>query len=334
MEEMHTTLNAPFKARAFKNAHEAIMSVTMNNRVIRELADLKGIPSVGSSVLAICHEQMKTGKIAVLEEYKTNPIRVFADIYGVGSKTAQGFIDRGFKTLDDLRARPDVLNEKQKIGLKYYDDIKARIPRAMIERYEVAFRAALPRVSADTGTIQMEIVGSYRRGVQTSGDIDVIFTFRPAASLSSSSSSSSIKLSGVGLKDLYGTFIKNMVNSGIIKKEHILAYGETKCLVLAKLPDDEFYRRIDFLCTPYESYVASIQYFTGSKYFNIVMRHHILKMGYTLNEHGVYHLDSTGKKGAQVSQIFETERDLFAFFGLEYKDPIDRRDGRDVRVVG
>ena len=41
-------------------------------------------------------------------------------------RSAKELVDMGFKTIDELRNSPnvnDVLNDKQKIGLKFYDDI-------------------------------------------------------------------------------------------------------------------------------------------------------------------------------------------------------------------
>ena len=62
----------------------------------------------------------------------------------------------------------------KKIGVQYYEDILARIPRPEIELYEKVFKKAVKDISI-SGT-EFEIVGSYRRGNKTSGDIDVIVT--------------------------------------------------------------------------------------------------------------------------------------------------------------
>ena len=63
------------------------------------------------------------------------------------------------------------MNEKQIIGLKYYNDILQRIPRNEIEEYEKIFLNNFPKNDGN-----MEIVGSFRRGSPNSGDIDVIIT--------------------------------------------------------------------------------------------------------------------------------------------------------------
>lgn len=326
MADMRAKEGEQFKSRAFKKAHDTLAASGEHGVVwdtaASTTAKLKKMAGFGPSVMAICAEFIATGKVQVLEDFRKNPVNVFADIYGVGPKMAQKFIAAGYCTLADLRNAPaGTLNDKQVIGLRYYDDIKARIPREVIVEYEAAFRAALPKIAG----VEMEIVGSYRRGAVTSGDIDVIFTYRPPCA------SAGLQGHG-GLAGLFTTFIKNMVKTGLIQKEHILANGESKCLVLARLAGagDTHYRRIDFLCTPPQSYAAAILYFTGSKYFNTVMRQWAVDHGYTMNEHGIYRLEAGHKKGEMVSAQFVTEADIFAFLGLVYKTPVERRDGRDV----
>jgi len=308
MADMRAKEGEPFKARAFKTAFDTLASLKTD---IVSPQDLKGLAGFGPSVTAICTEYMTTGKVEVLNTFKQNPVNVFAEIYGVGPKMAVKLVDQGITTLEQLRlVAGQVLNEKQRIGLKYYDDIKARIPRAVVATYEVAFRRALP-----TGA-EMSIVGSYRRGALSSGDIDVIFTVRGRADV---------------LHRTFTTFIGTMIKTGIIQKDHILASGESKCLVLARVPTDDKFRRVDFLCTPSNEYATALLYFTGSKYFNTVMRQWALDRGYTMNEHGIYHLvGAKGEKGALVDTVFETEEDVFGFLGLVWREPSERRDGRDV----
>ena len=53
------------------------------------------------------------------------------------------------------------------------------------------------------------------------------------------------------------------------------------------------------------------------------MRQRALEMGYTLNEHGIYHMVD-GKKGALVNHQFATEKDIFTFLKMEYKEPKSR----------
>ena len=79
----------------------------------------------------------------------------------------------GFKTIDELRNAPnldEILNDKQKIGLQFYDDILARIPRCEIIIHEEIMKSLLKKVDPNA---ELTIAGSYRRGKEDSGDIDV-----------------------------------------------------------------------------------------------------------------------------------------------------------------
>jgi len=177
----------------------------------------------------------------------------------------------------------------------------ARIPRSEIEEYRAVFEAAFP-----TGG-KMEIVGSYRRGAESSGDIDVIITSKNPK--------------------IFTAFVDNLIKDKIIL--NVLSRGPTKCLVVTKIPTSKYARRVDFLYTTPEEFPFAILYFTGSKIFNTVMRHVALENGYTMNEHGIYKMEAK-KKGDKVPKVFRDEKDIFDFLNLEYKAPNERTDGRAI----
>ncbi|NBQ17529.1 hypothetical protein EBU24_04380, partial [bacterium] len=295
----------PFRARAYQKAQETIMTYQND---IYDPNQLKGLPGIGSTIMDKLNEYVQTGTLRVLEREKTNPINILGEIYGIGPKKAQELVNAGVKTIDELRLRQnDLLNDIQKVGLKYHDQIEQRIPRSEIEEFEEIFKEIFAKAAKDTPESKFEIVGSYRRGAQTSGDIDVIIT----------STSGSV----------YKTFVDNLLKTGIILE--VLSRGPSKTLVIAKLPGERIARRVDFLYAPPDEFAFAILYFTGSKIFNTVMRQYGLDKGYTFNEHGIYKLEHK-KKGAKVEKEFKTEKDIFDFLGLQFKTPIERRDGRAV----
>lgn len=59
---------------------------------------------------------------------KVRTISLFGEVWGVGPATALKLYEKGHRTLDDLR-KDESLTNAQKIGLKFFDDIKQRIPR-------------------------------------------------------------------------------------------------------------------------------------------------------------------------------------------------------------
>jgi len=63
--------------------------------------------------------------------------------------------------------------------------------------------------------------------------------------------------------------------------------------------------QVDVRMLPPESYGAAMQYFTGSKNHNVSLRQRALKMGYTLNEYGLFRLDDNKRvAGANEDEIY------------------------------
>jgi hypothetical protein len=59
---------------------------------------------------------------------KVRAVNLFGEVWGVGPATALKLYDKGYRTLDDLQ-KDDSLTYAQRTGLKFFDDIKQRIPR-------------------------------------------------------------------------------------------------------------------------------------------------------------------------------------------------------------
>lgn len=296
----------PFKARAYQQAQETIMTFPSDIYTVDQLKGLKGI---GKTIESKLEEYSKTGTLKLLEKERANPLNVLTRIYGIGPKKAKELIDKGMTTLADLEANPDLLNENQRIGLKYAAAIDTRIPRSEIDEYkqvlDQTFLKATPPGSS------YEIVGSYRRGALTSGDIDIIITNQannPAA---------------------FTMFLDQLIKDKIVIE--VLSKGKTKSLTIAQLPG-KIPRRVDFLYTSPSEYAFAILYFTGSKIFNTVQRQRALTLGYTLNEHGLNHMVQ-GKKGNPVQAAFPDEKSIFTFLGMQYKEPMERKDGRAVQLL-
>ena len=304
----------PFRARAYQKAQESIMSY---NSDILSPDQIKGLPAIGPTIMEKLNEYMTTGTLRVIEREKTNPINILGEIYGIGPKKAKELVEQGLTTIDQLREKQDsVLNDTQKIGLKYYEDILKRIPREEIDQYDVIFKDVFSRVAGPGSEAKFEIVGSYRRGAKTSGDIDMIITAK----------------TGV----VFRQFVDELIRQKIILE--VLSRGDKKCLVIAKLPGSTDARRVDFLYSSPEEYPFSVLYFTGSKIFNTVMRGRALALGFSLNEHEMTKMGEKKRgekavKGDKVAHAFHSEKDIFDFLGMVYKEPSERIDGRSVVLV-
>uniref|UniRef100_A0A6C0ETN6 DNA polymerase beta n=1 Tax=viral metagenome TaxID=1070528 RepID=A0A6C0ETN6_9ZZZZ len=292
------------RARVYKRAQETILAYP---EPIVQVSQLKGLPGIGPTIMEKLKEYQETGTLELLEREKNKPEYMLSNVYGIGPIKAKELVEKfGIKSIQELRERQEeVLNVVQKIGLKYYEDIQERIPRSEIDKYNETFSSIFDKVKEDDSAY--EIVGSYRRKLESSGDIDVIITSTNPF--------------------VFEKFIDILIENGIIT--NVLSRGKTKSLVVAKLPSSKVHRRVDFLYTKHQEYPFAVLYFTGSKGFNTVMRGHALKMGYSLNEHGISKMVDK-KKTEQLQNTFDSERDIFDFLGLEYREPEDRKDGRTV----
>ena len=294
----------PFRARAYQKAEETIMSYPDD---ITSPEQLKGKPGIGTTIMDKLEEYVATGTLKVLEREKLNPVNILADVYGIGPKKAKDLVENGISSIAQLRENQQLLNDIQKVGLRYYEDVLKRIPRAEIEDYKSIFESVFQTVA--TPKSSFEIVGSYRRGAQTSGDIDMIITSDSP--------------------QVFINFIDDLIKKKLILE--VLSRGPTKGLVMAKIASSDAVRRVDFLYTSLEEFPFAILYFTGSKIFNTVMRHQALQMGLTMNEHGLYKMTDK-KKGEKVAHVFTDEKSIFDYLGLEYKSPIERTDGRAIII--
>lgn len=307
LEELMKLKGEPFRARAYHNAAEAIM---LYQKPIFDINVMKGKPGIGKTILAKFKEFIDTGKLRTLEKAEGDPVYLFPKIYGIGPKKAKSLVAEGITSIAELRKRQnDVLNPTQIAGLKYYEAIQKRIPRAEINEYKDVLEDVFSKLKHKGS--RFEIVGSYRRGAVNSGDIDIIIS------------------NDQDDKTIFDKFIKALQQRGILIE--LFTKGKTKSLTMGKLPN-QTPRRLDFMYASPSEYAFAILYFTGSKAFNVVMRQRALDLGYSMNEHGLYKMNGKKKSPHKIDILFPTEESIFQFLGLEYKLPTERIDGRSIVI--
>jgi DNA polymerase/3'-5' exonuclease PolX len=299
----------PFPMKAYETAMEALENLP---RPITKLEDVDGLKGVGGKIKLKIKEILETGRLAAAEDARsTLPLEAYKalkDVHGIGPAKAAQLIEKDIKTIPQLRvaseANAKLLTAAQKLGLKYYEDSLRRIPRAEMKDHEDIILPGLDE------RFEATIVGSYRRGAPSSGDIDVLMTLPD---------SMTVKEQG----DLFLHSIELFKEVDYIVDA--LSSGPTKFLGYCQV-EGKPVCRLDLLMIPKSEYACAILYFTGSKEFNVAFRSYALDKGYTLNEH---RLQAT-KADVPAVPPFATEEDIFAFLGLQYVEPDKRRDGRDV----
>jgi DNA polymerase/3'-5' exonuclease PolX len=322
---------APFGARAYA---KVIAQLKNYEGPITTYENVESIDGIGEKIKKKIKEILETGSLASAEKakelYNIDALDAFQNIYGVGPAKATELIKAGYTSIaqlrDAIKTNPKLLNDKQKIGLKYYEDLLERIPRDEMEEHRDILDVLKPVEMEDYET---EIVGSFRRGVKSSGDIDVLI--RVPSGIDSKTSKESLTL-----------YVEMLKGFGYI--EEILALGEHKCMAISRIDEEllsELYdrkylaigrmyngkaRRLDLLMTPDEEYAYAILYFTGSDRFNVAFRQYALDNGYTLNEHTLTPI----RAGVQSVPYMKTEKDIFKFLGLRYIEPSKRVDGNQI----
>ena len=300
----------PFQARAYQTVIKQLKEKQSNNIPIRTFADLQDVKGLGEKIQKKIQEIFETGHLQSAEKakevYHTESLKAFQNIYGVGPVKAKELVDQGFRTIADLRKAIHqnqlILHEKQLIGLQYYEDLLERIPREEMDQHRQFLHEYLPAELV----FDSEIVGSYRRGLSSSGDIDML-----------------LKATTPSITKIFTEFVDDLKEEGYIK--HILALGPHKCMAICQL-EGKLARRLDLLIVPQEEYAYSMLYFTGSDRFNVAFRQHCLSKGYTLNEHTLTSLHASQPPTPRM----ETEHDIFRFVGLRYVAPSDRVDGNQI----
>ena len=297
----------PFKARAYANV---IGQLKRMDGPVLSYDDLAPIQGMGDQIKKKIKEILETGSLRSAEKakelYHIDVLDQLQNIYGIGPAKATELVQGGIRSIQQLRdesKNTKLLNDKQKVGLKYYEELLERIPRdEMVEHEDI-----LKHYGAG---LSMELVGSYRRGALNSGDIDVLIKVPTG-------------MTAPAVKKQLADYVQQLMDVGYI--EEILALGEHKCMAICRIDESSTARRLDLLMTPQEEYAYALLYFTGSDRFNVAFRQYALDKGYTLNEHIMKPI-----KIVDQPPYMEEEQDIFAFLGLRYIEPDQRIDGKQI----
>jgi DNA polymerase beta len=283
-----------FKLRAYV---KAINNIKALGKPIMTVEDVAGVPGIGAKIKDKITTIIETGHLAQTNSINTgfhNSLAELMRVHGIGPAKAKELVtDHGIKSIEDLQTRgAELLTHAQSVGLKYLVDFEKRIPRKEMERHESYFADVL-------GGHEFQIVGSYRRGRESSGDIDVL-----------------IRSSDAKLIDTISTRMKK--DRYIIET---MAQGDFKFMGVSRVKWGRTNRRLDMLVTPPHEYPFALLYFTGDAEFNKKMRAWVLsERSMSLSEHGLKDL----KTKEYVETGCKTEEEIFGYLRLQYIAPSNR----------
>ena len=298
----------PFKVKAYE---KVINSIELFDKKIETLEDIKLLKGVGKKIEDKIIEFLNTGNIEEVVSVLNDPKYILGNklkgIYGVGPAKITELMTK-IEDFDELKEHPELLNDKQKIGLKYYDDMNLRIPMAEGKQH---FKIVGKILNTLYSGIEFEFVGSFRRKNKDMGDIDILIKNRK----------------GLVLKDV----IKQLEDKSYIIEK--LAQGNNKFMGICRLSPELPARRIDILVADPSYYYFALLYFTGSYNFNIYMRKIALTKGLSLSEYGFKPVGegaaraagaagvATNKNIIDTSDSINSEEDIFKYLGMVYVEP-------------
>ena len=295
----------PFKVKAYE---KVIDSIELYDKEIDSVEDIKLLKGVGKKIEDKIVEFLASGHIAEVENVLRDPKYILGNklksIYGVGPAKITELMTK-IKDFEELKEHPELLNDKQKIGLQYYDDMNTRIP---IVEGRQHYKIVKKMLKDPKGDAEFEFVGSFRRKNKTMGDIDILIKDRGKGR-------GEAKGDGIVLKDIIKRFV---ATSYVIET---LALGKNKFMGLCRLSPELPARRIDILLADPSHYYFALLYFTGSYNFNIYMRKIALKKGLSLSEYGFK--DSKGIM-IDTSDTIHSEEDIFAYLDIPFVAPEKR----------
>lgn len=264
-----------WRANAYKKACSALKTCGKEILTIEDTAEL---PGVGESIATKIGEILDTGRLKAVEvtDPHTSALVLFTKVWGVGTETAEIWYAQGHRTLHDVEMYVKTLTPQQSLGLRYYEEFNQRIPRREVENIGNIVRHAAVRVNKKS---MAAIVGSYRRGAESSGDVDVLLTLRDGG-------------------DVHA-FLKLLVKD--LTEHELLLTDELKCsmwsngryLGVCQFTKASPHRRIDIVVAPFNEWEYAKFHWSCSAIFNRTLRQYIkIHKGWRLSEHGLTYQDT------------------------------------------
>ena len=300
----------PFRVRAYRNSARKLADLSEPLSTIavdpaRQLTDLEGI---GKDLAEKIQTLLATGSLPMLDELLAEAPPTVLDLLrvpGLGPKKAAVlYRELGVGSLEDLRAacEQERVRELKGFGTKTEEKIlqglaiaeQAQRRTRWAQADEIASRL-LDHMRLADGIQQLQMAGSYRRGCETVGDLDLLAEADDADAV----------------MDQLGSM------PAVVE---VLARGNTKMSVRLDRG-----MQIDLRVVPGESFGAALQYFTGSKAHNVVVRGRAKQRGLKVNEWGVFRVT---KQGRETYLAGRTEQEVYAALDLPCFPP-EIREARE-----
>ena len=293
-----------FRVRSYRRAAEAAEQTTVDLvEAASDAARLMEIDGIGKSMAAKLQAIVSTGALPqrdeLLKKYGAGILELLK-LPGMGPKTVAllwdaakiGSVNQLAEAIEAgrLKGLPR-MGEKQIEKLrKGIEDYRRSVGRFRIDAAEEEAERIAAYLLKFKGIDKVTPAGSLRRGRETVGDLDLLAT-GPACAPEKTGPAVEYVAAYPGIHDI------------IAKGENKVSFHDAQGL------------QVDVRLLPSASYGAALQYFTGSKGHNVVLRQRALKMGYTLNEWALARLDDESQVAAA------TEEEIYAALKMDWMPP-------------
>jgi DNA polymerase (family 10) len=301
-----------FKVRAYQNAARALETFAGNLPLLASENRLGEIDGVGKAIAEKLTTLIQTGTLPYFEDLKAEfPPGLFElfELQGLGPKKIKALWEKlGIASIAQLSeaVNDGRVGDLPGFGKKTADNlllaIEARAKHAgrfRLGDIAPAAEALLDDLRQHPAVTRVNVCGSYRRRKEIVGDLDFLVSTREPAAVSD-------------------YFI------GHEMVESVIAHGATKSSVRLKSGI-----QADLRVVKDPEFPFALNYFTGSKEHNIIMRQRALARGWTLNEYRLAPLENSKAKsqtpGSEPPLVRE-EADLYRALGLDYVEPELRED--------
>ncbi len=289
----------PFRVRAYRNAARTLRYLSRDAyKLVAAGFDLTTLPGIGKDLSGKIQQIIKTGKLDVLDRlHKDIPASVeeLLRLPGLGPKRVHIlFHEMGIKDITALEsaARKEELRTMPGFGIKTEQRIldainsKKSSEKRFLRSFAMAHAEPLLKYLKQGKNIKhVVIAGSYRRGRESVGDLDILITI-------SGSSSSSVMQRVVDYEET----------------DKVISIGSTRATVILGCG-----LQVDIRILAEQNFGAGLHYFTGSKTHNIQLRKLAQRQGLKINEYGVF----LGNKRIAG----KTEESIFRSVGMPYIPP-------------
>jgi DNA polymerase (family 10) len=297
----------PFKIRAYTNAARAIETFAGDLAQLAAEDRLGEIGGIGDAISEKLRTFITTGKLeyhdTLRAEFPAGLFELF-ELQGLGAKKIKALWKK--LGVDSIPALEKACHEGGVAGLPGFGEKTAsNILKAIEARARHAGSFRIGDITAEAGALadslrglddvsRVTITGSFRRRKEIVRDLDFLVATKAPEAVS-----------------------KHFVTHPFV--ESVIAQGPTKSSVRLRSGI-----QADLRVVTSAQYPFALNYFTGSKEHNIVMRQRALERGWTLNEYRLEQVEESRRKSkaeAQPVPEIHEERDLYRALGLDYVEP-------------